>query len=247
MWKRSRWFILVGLVLVLISVELHLAHYLVFHDAHHTLIYLAGDIAFIPLEVFLVALVIERIMSKHERDERMRQMNMPIGVFFGELGTDLLAELLPFVGDAGQLTSALNVRSGWDASAFRRAEAAARASQYAISVDPEHLTGLRTLLERHRDMLLMLMANPNLLEREQFSDLLSAIFHLMEELRCRGSFDALPESDLKHLAGDVRRVLAALTVAWLHYCRHLKSEYPYIFSVVVRTHPLQSNPDPVVR
>jgi len=33
----------------------------------------------------------------------------------------------------------------------------------------------------------------------------------------------------------------------LRYCRHLQSAYPYIFSIVVRTHPLQAHPDAVVR
>lgn len=247
MWKRNRWFIVAGLILVGLSAVLHYAHYLVFHDAHHTLIYLAGDIAFIPLEVFLVAVVIERIMSKHERDERMRQMNMPIGVFFGEVGTDLLACLLEFVGERERILSSLNVRSGWDARAYRRAEDAARASGYGLSLEPERLSRLGDLLQGHRDLLLTLLANPNLLEHEQFTDLLSAIFHLMEELRARPGFGDLPESDVTHLTGDVRRVLASLTVAWLHYCRHLQVEYPYIFSIVVRTHPMQENPDPIVR
>jgi hypothetical protein len=247
MWKRNRWFIVVGLILVGLSATLHYVHYLIFHDAHHVLIYLAGDIAFIPLEVFLVAVVIERVLSKHERDERLQKMNMPIGMFFGEVGTELLACLVQFVRDREQLMFGLNVQSGWRASTFRKGEADARAWAYEVSVPPEGLRQLRDLLGPHRDLLLMLLGNPNLLEHEQFTDLLSAIFHLMEELGVRPSFEGLPDSDMAHLANDARRVLSNLTVAWLQDCRHLQSEYPYIFSVVVRTHPLQENPDPVVR
>ena len=29
-----------------------------------------------------------------------------------------------------------------------------------------------------------------------------------------------------------------LTVQWLLYCRHLQTAYPYIFSIMMRTHPL---------
>jgi hypothetical protein len=172
---------------------------------------------------------------------------MPIGMFFGEVGTELLACLVQFVRDREQLMFGLNVQSGWRASTFRKGEADARAWAYEVSVPPEGLRQLRDLLGPHRDLLLMLLGNPNLLEHEQFTDLLSAIFHLMEELGVRPSFEGLPDSDMAHLANDARRVLSNLTVAWLQYCRHLQSEYPYIFSVVVRTHPLQENPDPVVR
>ncbi len=33
---------------------------------------------------------------------------------------------------------------------------------------------------------------------------------------------------------------------WLCYCEHLRQRYPYIFSIVVRTHPLQEHPDATV-
>jgi len=74
-----------------------------------------------------------------------------------------------------------------------------------------------------------------------------AIFHVMDELSARRSLEGLPDSDLEHLAGDVRRVYGRLTAAWLRPCRHLQGAYPYIFSILVRTHPLQDHPDPIVR
>lgn len=247
MWRRNRWIVLIGLGLVLLSAALHYAHYLVFHDAHHTIIYLAGDIAFIPLEVFLVAIVIERTMAAHEKKERLEKMNMPIGTFFGEFGTALLGRLVGCLPDHGELAAILNVQSGWKPADYRRAEAGVRASNCGVVLTPEALRGLRELLDANRDLMLMLLANPNLLEREQFADVLASIFHLMAELKARQSLDDLPDSDMAHLGGDVRRALKNLCVAWLHYCRHLQAHYPYVFSITVRTHPLQERPDAVVR
>jgi hypothetical protein len=106
---------------------------------------------------------------------------------------------------------------------------------------------LRALLAEHRGLLLTLLGNPNLLEHERFTGLLWAIFHLADELAVRKSLDGLPKTDLDHLAGDARRAYALLTVKWLLYCRHLQKAYPYIFSIVARTHPLQEHPDPTVR
>lgn len=94
--------------------------------------------------------------------------------------------------------------------------------------------------------MILLLANPNLLEHDRFTNLLWAVFHLQEELAARKSLENLPQSDSDHLAGDVRRVYAQLTTEWLHYCRHLQAAYPYIFSVVTRTHPLQDDTDPTV-
>ena len=69
----------------------------------------------------------------------------------------------------------------------------------------------------------------------------------MEELAARPALDGLPPSDLKHLEGDVQRVYGALAAEWLRYGRHLQRAYPYIFSVIVRTHPLQDHPSAIVK
>ena len=50
----------------------------------------------------------------------------------------------------------------------------------------------------------------------------------------------------EHLAGDIHRVYAKLTQEWLMYCKHPQKAYPYIFSIIARTHPLQEHPDATV-
>ena len=85
-----------------------------------------------------------------------------------------------------------------------------------------------------------------MLEHDRFTDLLWATFHLTEELEARESFEGLPESDIKHIAIDLHRVYRHLTMEWLLYVEHLKAQYPYLFSLVVRTQPFQESPSPVI-
>ena len=144
------------------------------------------------------------------------------------------------------LAARLAVRSGWTPREFAEASRYARALDARYVATPGGPDELRDLLVSKRDLLVMLLANPNLLEHERFTDLLRATFHLMEELAARGSFEELPPSDLEHLGGDAQRVFRRLARAWIAYARHLKRDYPYIFSVLVRTHPLQEEPSPVV-
>ena len=49
--------------LAILSVALYLVHYAVFRDWHHILIYTLHDIAFLPIEVLLVTLVIHRLLE----------------------------------------------------------------------------------------------------------------------------------------------------------------------------------------
>ena len=247
MWSRHRWLIGVAAVLVVLSAALRLLHYALFHDAHHIFIYLLGDVAFVPLEVLLVAIVLERVLAAHGRQEQRRKLNMPIGTFFSEMGGELLGRLTGCIRNSDGLRPHLAITSDWSARHYRRAADVVDRFDYQVDIARLDLAALREFLGSQRDLLLMLLANPNLLEHERFTDLLWAIFHLMAELSARRSLEGLPDSDLEHLAGDVRRVYGRLTAAWLRHCRHLQGAYPYIFSILVRTHRLQDHPDPIVR
>jgi hypothetical protein len=35
--------------------------------------------------------------------------------------------------------------------------------------------------------------------------------------------------------------------AWLDYMRHLKADYPYLFSLAIRTNPFRLDASPVIR
>ena len=72
---------------------------------------------------------------------------------------------------------------------------------------------------------------------ESMEDYLEAIFHLTEELSHRSNVDDLPRPDHQHLSLDVKRASALLTREWLSHMEHLKSDYPYLFSLAVRTNP----------
>jgi hypothetical protein len=244
--NRYKWLIAVAVGLLSASAILYGIHYLIFHDAHHLFIFLVGDIAFVPIEVLLVVIIIERLLDRQEKKSMFQKLNMVIGTFFTELGTSLIGEMTKYVKNQDELTKMIGVSGEWTDSDFKKALEQAERLEYQL--DPEKINHekLRQMLVAKRDILLLLLGNPNLLEHEKFTDTLWAVFHLMEELRSRESYENLPQTDLEHLAGDAERAYSLLTVEWLAYCWHLQKAYLYIFSIVARTHPLQENPNPVV-
>jgi len=245
MTRYARLF-LVAAALVAASAAVYMLHYAIFHDAHHIWIYLVGDIAFVPLEVLLVAVVIERILAHRERVALLEKMNMVIGTFFSELGMDLLGELTGALENRQAVFDGLSVDADWTPADYHRALKRLDGMPIRFDADRLDLPRLRERLTSQRDMLVRLLANPNLLEHEAFTDLLWAVFHLADELAARPTLEHLPGTDRDHLSGDVRRVYRRLAGQWLRYCEHLQQAYPYIFSIVLRTHPLQPNPSPTV-
>lgn len=129
---------------------------------------------------------------------------------------------------------------------FRRAVAFASAldeEPRCLDIDLEEL---RAFLIQKRPFLLGLLESPIILEHERFTDLLWAVTHLAEELEARATVKELPETDLEHIAGDIKRLYGRLAAEWIAYVAHLQLNYPYLFSLVVRMHPFQEHPSPVV-
>ncbi|TGC06648.1 hypothetical protein [Methanolobus halotolerans] len=75
---------------------------------------------------------------------------------------------------------------------------------------------------------------------------LRAVFHLTEELDCRGDFSCLPETDTHHLTGDIKRVYALLAREWFTYMKYNKKNYPCLFSLAMRTNPFDTESTPIV-
>jgi hypothetical protein len=98
-----------------------------------------------------------------------------------------------------------------------------------------------------RKFLIRLLENSNLLEHDSFTELLWAVFHLDEEMECRKSFKSLPAADYEHLVADIKRVYGFITGEWLNYMKHIKNNYPYLYSLSVRTNPFDSNASPEVK
>jgi len=203
--------------------------------------FLLGDVAFLFLQVAIVTLVIDRLLRNRERRAMRRKLNMVIGAFFSELGTSLLGRLA--VGDVGlnDVREQLVPAASWTAADYRAAKAALRAHHPQIDVTACDLYELRHILEDEKRFVLGLLGNQALLEHEEFSELLWAVTHLAEELAVRHSLEDIPTPDRIHIAGDVKRVNVLLVHEWLDYLRHLQVQYPYLFSLAVRTNPLDPN------
>jgi len=232
--------------LVAASAIVYTVQLLLFDRATDTFFYLMQDLAFLPVQVLLVTLILNELFKRRERAVLQRKMNMVIGAFFSEVGTGLLTALGGCNARAADIKKILAVGADWTDRDFQAAIDAVRSHEPGMDCRSGDLAALKTFLTGKRGFLLGLLENPNLLEHETFTDLLWAVFHLTEELGHRRDVAALPETDYAHLSGDMKRAYLLLVSEWLAYTRHLKGDYPYIFSLLVRTSPFDENASPEV-
>ena len=235
--KKHNWQISLGIILIIISAFVYLIHYAIFRDSHHIFIYLIGDIAFVFIEVLMVTLVIHSLLSMREKRERLEKLNMLIGVFFSEVGTRLLVLFSDSDPNLEKIKQNLIVTSNWSDKEFNHMNNQLRDYQYKINIDMIILKDLRDFLMMKSDFLVRLLENPNLLEHESFTEILRAVFHIVEELEHRKNIKQLSKNDLVHIADDMKRAYNLLVFGWLNHMKYLKNNYPYLFSLAIRLNP----------
>jgi len=239
-----KYFLLV--VLAVVSSVLYLVDYAMLGSFREVMAGFLGNLAFLPLYVIFVAVMFEQIMRERERQAIMSKLNMVIGVFFSEVGNRLLRELSAYVAMCDTIRKELHVTPQWKDADFRRAVTFLKTNDPHIECAACNKQALKEFLLSKRGFLVGLLENQSLLEHDEFTDLLWAVFHLVEELDARESFDDMPKSDIDHINGDIKRAFGHLSREWVAYMKHLKQDYPYLFSLAVRLNPMIDNPDPHV-
>lgn len=245
--KNYNWQISLGITLIIISAIVYLIHYAIFRNPHHILIYLIGDIAFVFIEVLMVTLVIHSLLNIREKRERLEKLNMLIGVFFSEVGTRLLVLFSDSDPDLEKIKQNLIVTSNWSNKEFEHMNNQLRDYEYKINIDTVNLKDLHDFFMEKSDFLVRLLENPNLLEHESFTEVLRAVFHIVEELEHRKKVTNLSKKDLNHISVDIQRAYGLLVIQWLNYMNYLKDNYPYLFSLAIRRNPFDEKATPEIK
>jgi hypothetical protein len=244
--KLSSWQFVLGVTLAAASAITYLLQIMLFHRAGDTFFYMVQDLAFLPVQVLFVTVILNELFKRREKAALQSKMNMVIGAFFSEVGLGLLKSFGEYDARAVEINKAAVVKAGWTDKDFTLAAEFIKSHEFGIDSRKGDLASLKEFLVSKRGFLLRLLENPNLLEHESFTELLWAVFHLTEELAHRKDTAALPPTDHDHLSGDIKRVYAVLITQWLAYLRHLRDDYPFMFSLLLRTNPLDENASPEV-
>src|SRR5512138_1964776 len=77
-----------------------------------------GNLAFLPIYVLFVTLMIERVLKEREKEALRQKLNMVIGVFFSEAGKALLKNGHFFVADGRELAEKVRVSALWNRNDF---------------------------------------------------------------------------------------------------------------------------------
>lgn len=225
---------LIVVLLIALSVGFYLLQYLIFRKPDETGFYFLQDLAFVPISVLMVTLGLNTVLVYRQRQQMLEKISIVINEFFAEAGLEMIQALRPFITDLPTVAARLQPSGRWLETDFDKAVASLDHDPVRINVSIPDLPALAAIMQDKKHQVLRLFENPSLLEHDRFTDMLWAVYHVHDELRSRESFEDLPASDIRHLAGDIERAARLLLAEWLESMRQLKKRYPYLYSLAVR-------------
>ncbi len=188
----------------------------------------------------------ELMIYKGENKRHNEKINMVIGAFFSEVGTELLGYFCQFDKNIDKIRNDLIINDNWDEVMFSEIHKTIMNHYFEFEINGEELLGIRRFLMSRREFMVRLLENPILLEQEKFTRLLREVFHVTEELTARTKLEESPISDIKHISNDMRKACVLLVHQWLDYMFYIKNNYPNLFSFASRVNPFVVNSSPVI-
>ena len=164
---------------------------------------------------------------------------MLIGVFYTEVGTKLLLNIVEGDNDREFLSGASITNDTWKKKSFEKLHNRILKHDYTVDINKVSLEDIRKNLDANKDLLISLIANENLIEHETFTEMLMSIMHLREELNTRLSMD-MQEYELEHIEKDIMLAYKYLTIEWAEYMKYLSEEYPVLYCKALINNPFDT-------
>ena len=250
--SHKKWKIKFSILMIILIIIIYGSNYLVLGDAEHIISYIWTHLGFIPVDILVVAFILDEIIERKEKEAMLEKLDMLMSTFFSEVGNDLISQLSnanKYKADTENLKSIKN----WDDKDYENKLNELKNTTIDFQADialedrEEFLENLRDLLVNKREFIINLINNPNLLEKEEFTGLINAILHLDEELEHRKDLSLVTDADFAHLNGDMHRVYNKLVHEWVYYLRYLNKHYPYMIALIIRTNPFDDDADVYVK
>lgn len=250
--SHKKWKIKFSILMIILIIVIYGSNYLVLGDGEHIISYVWTHLGFIPVDILVVAFLLDEIIERKEKEAMLEKLDMLMSTFFSEIGNELISQL----SSANKYkTNTENLKSikNWDDKDYENKlkELKDTDVEFQADISPENreefLRNLNELLTSKREFIINLINNPNLLEKEEFTGLINAILHLDEELEHRKDLSLVTDADFAHLNGDMHRVYNKLIHEWVYYLRYLNKHYPYMIALIIRTNPFDEDAEVYVK
>lgn len=225
--------IMLGAMLTIFSALLYFVNYLFFGDADHLLKVFGEELAFMPIYIFITAVVAEHLLNRSQRNEISRRTNSLIGTFFNEIGYDIIRILTKYDSNFSKLDLQIHFENGFSTETIKNIKKIADTHIYGAPEGIGDVLEIGQLMNEKKDFLLIMMSNASLIEKDEFSKLLLSVNHIYEALKTIGDSSNMEQELIDHLHSDLQNMYRYLIGVWSGYLSMIEKEDPYLYKITL--------------
>lgn len=225
--------IILGFTLTIFSALLYFVNYLFFGNAEHLLKVFGEELAFMPIYIFITAVVAEHLLSRSERKEISRRTNSLIGTFFNEIGYDIIRALIKHDSNFSILNLKIQFDNGFNPETIKNIKKIAGTHIYGAPKGNEDILEIGQLMNEKKEFFLIMMSNASLMEKDEFSKLLLSVNHIYEALKTMGDVSNMDQELIDHLHSDLQNMYRCLIGVWSGYLSMIEKEDLYLYKLTI--------------
>ncbi len=223
------------ILLLIASIVIYGVQLIVFHDPNTTAFYILQDVAFLPISIAVATIVVGEYLSEKEKKDRQEKTQMLCSGFFTEMGNELLQVLLPLSKEKADIKNLFETVEVNDGKSLDELREKINKMPIRIELNEAAYKKIEKMITESRDLLLIFSSNPLLIDHADFTKMLWALFHLVDEFRLRGPYESLSVADMGHIESDFAEILKLVLINWSRNRLFTKKQYPNYFNSSVGT------------
>ncbi|MPM98846.1 hypothetical protein SDC9_146036 [bioreactor metagenome] len=110
MINQHKEYVIMIIFLTALSAITYYVQYLLFHQTENTVFYLLQDLAFVPIQVGMVTLIINRFLNEMDNRKKIKKINVIISTFFIEIGVPIISTISKFNGNNDILFEKISIK-----------------------------------------------------------------------------------------------------------------------------------------
>lgn len=227
--KETIEFIKKYLPIVAITVCFYAIYYLLLHNKDDIITSIMDNIISVPFNVLITGILFDYILNRKTRKIEEEKIDMVIGIFYTEVGNELLKMMTKADECIELVRSDLLATYDWEEENYENAIKILDQMDYCVDIDKIDISEMKLLLDKSTPLIIDLLSGNVLKNKIDFTEIVVSVFHLRCEFNERIIQDELEEYEKEHLIDDIEVAYKLLAKRWYQYIYILQKEHPQLF------------------
>lgn len=217
------------LMLLVLTILFQGLYFIFFKDRQYVYFTILHGVVEAPFNMFLTGVLFNYILNRKEQSSEREKTNMLIGIFYSEVGNELLRLFLEADMYVEYFRSKFMIKKTWTEADYKKLLLQSDSIEHSINIENIDLSKLREKLANVTGLSIDLLTSTSLQNKDDFNIIVNNVFFLKGELDDRMEGRELDEHEKVHIQKIVNELYLRLIKMWVSHMYYRQSSNEQLF------------------